>query len=92
MSQDYPEISFEHRMETVEFRVHETAHITIDGEVVSENLTEHPAFKNVARTYAQLFDLQHDPQRRRPRLQHRQSRHQPERADRRRRADPHQCL
>ncbi|MBN9151814.1 MAG: 4-hydroxyphenylacetate 3-monooxygenase, oxygenase component [Micrococcales bacterium] len=36
-------------------------HITIDGEVVSENLTEHPAFKNVARTYAQLFDLQHDP-------------------------------
>lgn len=35
-------------------------HITIDGEVVSENLTEHPAFKNVARTYAQLFDLQHD--------------------------------
>ena len=36
-------------------------HITIDGEVVSENVTEHPAFKNVARTYAQLFDLQHDP-------------------------------
>ncbi len=36
-------------------------HISIDGEVVSENVTEHPAFKNVARTYAQLFDLQHDP-------------------------------
>ena len=36
-------------------------HITIDGEVVSENLTEHPAFRNVARTYAKLFDLQHDP-------------------------------
>lgn len=37
-------------------------HITIDGEVVSENLTEHPAFRNVARTYAKLFDLQHDPE------------------------------
>ena len=36
-------------------------HITIEGEVVSENLTEHPAFKNVARTYARLFDMQHDP-------------------------------
>src|SRR5680860_1385876 len=36
-------------------------HITIDGEVVSENVTEHPAFKNVAQTYAQLFDMQHDP-------------------------------
>ncbi len=36
-------------------------HITIDGVVVSENLTEHPAFKNVAQTYAKLFDLQHDP-------------------------------
>ncbi|MEO6941896.1 MAG: 4-hydroxyphenylacetate 3-hydroxylase N-terminal domain-containing protein, partial [Terrimesophilobacter sp.] len=36
-------------------------HVTIDGEVVSANLTEHPAFKNVAHTFAQLFDLQHDP-------------------------------
>lgn len=36
-------------------------HITIDGEIVSENLTEHPAFRNVAQTYAKLFDLQHDP-------------------------------
>ncbi|MBB5633568.1 4-hydroxyphenylacetate 3-monooxygenase [Cryobacterium mesophilum] len=36
-------------------------HITIDGEVVSENVAEHPAFSNVARTFAQLFDLQHDP-------------------------------
>ncbi|HEY9499959.1 MAG TPA: 4-hydroxyphenylacetate 3-monooxygenase, oxygenase component [Terrimesophilobacter sp.] len=37
-------------------------HLTIDGEVVSENLTEHPAFRNVAQTYAKLFDLQHDPE------------------------------
>ena len=36
-------------------------HLTIDGEVVSENLTEHPAFRGVARTYAKLFDMQHDP-------------------------------
>lgn len=37
-------------------------HITIDGEVVSENVAEHPAFKNVANTFAQLFDLQHAPE------------------------------
>ncbi|WP_394938571.1 4-hydroxyphenylacetate 3-monooxygenase, oxygenase component [Psychromicrobium sp. YIM B11713] len=36
-------------------------HVVIDGEVVSENIAEHPAFRNVARTYAKLFDLQHDP-------------------------------
>jgi 4-hydroxyphenylacetate 3-monooxygenase len=36
-------------------------HVVIDGEVVSENIAEHPAFKNVARTYAKLFDMQHDP-------------------------------
>lgn len=36
-------------------------HITIDGDVVGENVAEHPAFKNVAKTFAQLFDLQHDP-------------------------------
>lgn len=37
-------------------------HIAIDGDVVSENVAEHPAFKGVAKTFAQLFDLQHDPQ------------------------------
>jgi 4-hydroxyphenylacetate 3-monooxygenase len=36
-------------------------HLTIDGEIVSVNVAEHPAFRNVARTYAKLFDLQHDP-------------------------------
>lgn len=36
-------------------------HVVIDGEVVRENIAEHPAFANVARTYAQLFDMQHDP-------------------------------
>ena len=38
-----------------------TPHLVIDGEVVSENLTEHPAFKELALTYAKLFDMQHDP-------------------------------
>ena len=37
-------------------------HVVIDGEVVSENIADHPAFRNVARTYARLFDLQHDPE------------------------------
>lgn len=36
-------------------------HLVIDGEVVSENLTRHPAFEGLARTYAKLFDMQHDP-------------------------------
>ena len=38
-----------------------TPHLVIDGDVVSENLTEHPAFKELALTYAKLFDMQHDP-------------------------------
>lgn len=36
-------------------------HVLIDGEVVSENVADHPAFAPVARTYAKLFDMQHDP-------------------------------
>ena len=39
-----------------------TPHIVIDGEVVSEKVAEHPAFRNVARSYAKLFDMQHDQQ------------------------------
>ena len=35
-------------------------HIAIDGEVVSGKVAEHPAFRNVARQYAKLFDMQHD--------------------------------
>ncbi len=37
-------------------------HVVIDGEVVNSNIAEHPAFRQVARTYAQLFDLQHAPE------------------------------
>jgi 4-hydroxyphenylacetate 3-monooxygenase len=36
-------------------------HVVINGEVVSEKIAEHPAFRNNARTYAKLFDMQHDP-------------------------------
>lgn len=36
-------------------------HLTIDGTVISEKVTEHPAVAGVARTYAKLYDLQHDP-------------------------------
>lgn len=38
-----------------------TPHVVIDGVIVTENIAEHPAFRNVARTYATLFDMQHDP-------------------------------
>lgn len=39
-------------------------HIVIDGQVVSENVAQHSAFSQVARTYARLFDMQHDPEHR----------------------------
>jgi 4-hydroxyphenylacetate 3-monooxygenase len=35
--------------------------VYIHGERVSENIQEHPAFRNVVRTFAELYDLQHDP-------------------------------
>ena len=38
-----------------------TPHVVIDGEVVNKEVAEHPAFRNVARSYAKLFDMQHDP-------------------------------
>lgn len=38
-----------------------TPTIHIDGETVRGRVAEHPAFRDTARTYATLFDLQHDP-------------------------------
>ncbi|MGG1215118.1 4-hydroxyphenylacetate 3-monooxygenase, oxygenase component [Micromonospora provocatoris] len=35
-------------------------YISIDGEVVKGNVSEHPAFKGVMQSQAKLFDLQHD--------------------------------
>jgi 4-hydroxyphenylacetate 3-monooxygenase len=37
-------------------------HIVVDGEIVTSNAADHPAFRENARTFAALFDLQHDPQ------------------------------
>ena len=36
-------------------------HVTVDGETVRKNITSHPAFRNVTRSYAHLYDLQHEP-------------------------------
>lgn len=36
-------------------------HVLIDGEMVTGKIADHPSFRNVARTYAKLFDMQHDP-------------------------------
>jgi len=36
-------------------------HVEIQGETLAGEVTSHPAFANVVRTYAGLFDMQHDP-------------------------------
>ncbi|GAB3562366.1 4-hydroxyphenylacetate 3-monooxygenase, oxygenase component [Spelaeicoccus albus] len=35
--------------------------VQIDGETVTDRLAEHPAFAGVAKTFAELYDMQHDP-------------------------------
>ncbi len=35
--------------------------VRVHGERLTENVAEHPAFRGVARAYAAMFDLQHDP-------------------------------
>jgi 4-hydroxyphenylacetate 3-monooxygenase len=37
-------------------------HVMIDGGMVTENIADHASFANVARTYARLFDMQHEPE------------------------------
>jgi len=39
-------------------------HVEIQGETLNGGIPDHPAFKNVVRTYATLFDLQHAPEHR----------------------------
>ncbi|WGW11914.1 4-hydroxyphenylacetate 3-monooxygenase, oxygenase component [Saxibacter everestensis] len=34
--------------------------VQIDGETVTENIAEHPAFSGVVNTFAELYDMQHD--------------------------------
>ena len=37
-------------------------HVEIQGETLVGGVASHPAFANVVRTYAGLFDMQHDPE------------------------------
>jgi 4-hydroxyphenylacetate 3-monooxygenase len=36
-------------------------HVDVMGETVTGDITAHPAFRNVIKTYAALYDMQHDP-------------------------------
>jgi 4-hydroxyphenylacetate 3-monooxygenase len=36
-------------------------HVEIQGETLTHGIAEHPAFRNVIRSYADLYDMQHDP-------------------------------
>ena len=36
-------------------------HVEIQGQTLTGGVADHPAFRNVVRSYAELFDLQHDP-------------------------------
>ena len=36
--------------------------IQVQGETVSEGVPDHPAFRNLVRSYARLYDLQHEPE------------------------------
>src|ERR1700759_2844562 len=38
--------------------------VQIHGETVSTGIPDHPAFRNVVRSYAQLYDMKHDPENR----------------------------
>jgi 4-hydroxyphenylacetate 3-monooxygenase len=36
-------------------------HVEIQGETLTGGVADHPAFRNVIRSYAELYDMQHDP-------------------------------
>jgi 4-hydroxyphenylacetate 3-monooxygenase len=36
--------------------------VQVEGETVTKGIPDHPAFRNVVRTYAELYDMQHDPE------------------------------
>ena len=38
-----------------------TPEIYVNGEKITSRVADHPLFRNIARTYAHLFDMQHDP-------------------------------
>src|SRR5580692_12733564 len=35
--------------------------VEIQGETLTGGVADHPAFRNVVRSYAELYDMQHDP-------------------------------
>jgi len=39
-------------------------HVEVHGEAITGNIPAHPAFRNVVRSYAELYDLQHSPEHR----------------------------
>ncbi len=36
-------------------------HVEIQGETLTGGVADHPAFRDVVRSYAGLYDMQHDP-------------------------------
>src|SRR5215470_4916743 len=36
-------------------------HVEIQGETLTGGVASHPAFRNVVRSFAELYDMQHDP-------------------------------
>ena len=48
--------------EYIETLRHAPRHVEIQGETVTSGIADHPAFRNVVRTYAELYDLQHRPE------------------------------
>ena len=36
-------------------------HVEVQGETLTGGVADHPAFRNVVRSYAELYDMQHDP-------------------------------
>jgi 4-hydroxyphenylacetate 3-monooxygenase len=47
--------------EFLERRSAARVHVEIQGETLTGGVADHPAFRNVIRSYAELYDMQHDP-------------------------------
>ncbi len=47
--------------EFIERRSAAQVHVEIQGQTLTKGVADHPAFRNVIRSYAELYDMQHDP-------------------------------
>jgi 4-hydroxyphenylacetate 3-monooxygenase len=47
--------------EFLERRSAARVHVEIQGQTLTGGVADHPAFRNVIRSYAELYDMQHDP-------------------------------